>query len=29
MFAGNVMSDYKKHNRIRINAKAAAPETGE
>ncbi len=29
LFASNVMSDYKKHNRIRINAKANAPETGE
>ena len=29
VFASNIMNDYKKHNRIRINPKAAAPETGE
>jgi peptidyl-prolyl cis-trans isomerase D len=29
LFASNVMSDYKKHNRIRINPKSAAPDTGE
>jgi peptidyl-prolyl cis-trans isomerase D len=31
MFASNVSNDYKKHNRIRINAKAAptAPDTGD
>jgi peptidyl-prolyl cis-trans isomerase D len=29
LFASNVMSDYKKSNRIRINAKAQAPDTGE
>ena len=29
LFASNVMNDYKKHNLIRINPKAAAPETGE
>jgi len=29
LFASNVMNDYKKSNRIRINAKAQAPDTGE
>jgi peptidyl-prolyl cis-trans isomerase D len=29
LFASNATNDYKKHNRIRINAKAAAPDTGE
>lgn len=29
LFASNVTNDYKKHNRIRINTKAAAPATGE
>ncbi len=29
VFASTVMNDYKKHNRIRINPKAQAPETGE
>ena len=29
LFASNVTADYKKHNRIRINAKAPTPETGE
>jgi peptidyl-prolyl cis-trans isomerase D len=29
LFASNVMADYKKHNLIRMNAKAATPETGE
>ena len=26
VFASNVLNDYKKHNRIRINAKAQGPE---
>ena len=29
LFASNIMSDYKKHNRIRINPKSTAPDTGE
>ena len=29
LFASNVMADYKKHNLIRMNAKATTPETGE
>ena len=29
LFASNVMDDYKKHNRVRINPKATAPEQGE
>ena len=29
LFAGNVMKDYQKHNLIRINPKAATPESGE
>jgi peptidyl-prolyl cis-trans isomerase D len=29
LFASNVVANYKKSNRVRINPKAAAPETGE
>jgi peptidyl-prolyl cis-trans isomerase D len=29
LFASNVANDYKKHNRIRINAKAPTPDTGQ
>jgi peptidyl-prolyl cis-trans isomerase D len=29
LFASNVVADYRKSNRVRINPKAAAPETGE
>jgi len=29
LFANNVMTDYKKHNLIRINPKSVTPESGE